>query len=136
MDVQQAKQELRQCSYLMLEIENIEELIKRKMQKLDIQSMQLSDMPRSGGTNRDKILGTIGNVEELEHIKAIAYHNEQIQEVELKISRMDKSQERTLLRMRYLQNMQFKEIAYKFNCTERAVHLLHSKSLESYSVVQ
>ena len=133
MDVRQAKQELKQCSYLMLEVENLEELIKRKMQKLDIQPAQYTDIPKSISNTKDKIASTISQVEELEELKDVIEHQDYIYNVQQKISIMELSQERTLLRMRYIQNMQFKQIAYKFNCTERSIHTLHSSALINYS---
>ena len=133
MDVKQAKQELRQCSYLMLEVENLEELIRRKRQKLDIQPAQYSDMPKSTQSNKDKICSTLAETEELEELKNVIEHQEYIYNVQQKISMMELSQERTLLRMRYIQNMQFKQIAYKFNYTERSIHTLHSSALINYS---
>ena len=139
MDVQQAKQELRQCSFLMLEIRNVEEIIdeviERKKARLDTQSMQLTDMPKASSCNFDKILGTMVSVEELELRKTIKGHNEKIMQVEFKINSIALSEERTILRMRYIQNIPFKKIGYKFSYSDRMIHLLHSRALKSYSML-
>lgn len=140
MDVKQAKAELRECLFLTLEIENvkeiIDEIIKRKMEKLGMQAMKLTDMPSGGGCNNDKILNTLQAVEELELEKRIRENNEKILLVRSKINSLELPEERLILRMKYLQNKTFEEIRKEINYSIRRTQWMHGQALKSYSLLE
>lgn len=48
------------------------------------------------------------------------------------INQIENVKEQVVLRYRYLLNNQWKEIAYKLECTERHVHKIHGKALLSF----
>jgi DNA-directed RNA polymerase specialized sigma subunit len=127
-----AKEELQNCRNAIIESEIIDEIIKRKMAKLDLQAMILSDMPASRSCNRDKILNTIASTEMLELLK----HRDIIDLTYEKIEKVTDSRCRIILKMRYIQCRSWVYIARKLNASESLVHKLHSRGLSLYENIQ
>ena len=83
------------------------------------------------GSAEDAIISCI---EQAEHINKKVEELCQIKtEICEAISCLEKPIHRTLLRMRYLGYMQWKEIAYEMNYSMRSVHYIHKKAVEDIS---
>lgn len=89
----------------------------------------LSDMPKgSGGNDRSKIIDSyLDMIAELE--KEIRYLREAKREVEFLISTIDDWGVERIMRLRYIQGMQWEEICVKVNYSWRQVHYLHADGL-------
>ncbi|WKY45993.1 DUF1492 domain-containing protein [Eubacteriaceae bacterium ES2] len=89
----------------------------------------ISDMPKgSGGNDRSKIIDSyLDMIAELE--KEIRYLREAKREVEFLISTIDDWGVERIMRLRYIQGMQWEEICVKVNYSWKWVHKLHNDGL-------
>ena len=127
------KNELNEYIETKREIEMIEDKIEfLKEKKTSIKSMVITDMPRYGNGENDKIGELLAKIEELLSIynkKQIRWIEQQIK-IEEAINKLDNSIDRNIMRLRYLEGMKWEKICVKVNYRWAQVHRHHKKILE------
>lgn len=123
------KEQLRQYQYIEREIKLLQADVCQVRDSL--QSAQiLSDMPK-GGNNADRIADTIAKIVDIEAI--IHYKIRQLielrGEIEATIDGLP-SDQRVLMRLRYIEGCSFEAIAVNLNYSWRHTHRLHGNALQ------
>ena len=127
------KNELNEYIEIKREIQKMEDKIEYiKEKKTSIKSMVITDMPRDGNGENDKIGELLAKIEELLSIynkKQISLIEQQIK-IEEAINKLDNSVDRNIMRLRYLEGMKWEKICVKVNYRWAQVHRHHKKILE------
>ena len=131
-----AKDYLRDIRRMDLEIKTLQEQIEMLRQDAEcVKSMQVSDMPK-GGKSRDMSDAVVDSAD-LQMICA-RYMSELTQkrkEAMDLIMQVDGSELRTILLMRYLQGLDWDDIADRTNYSLRTVFSLHGEALNEFGEI-
>lgn len=115
-----------------LEYDEALESLQRYRAKIESAKIPIiTDMPTAPPQAKDKLAGHIANIEKIEEIVNIrmARLQEMRISVENLIGRVEDSNERRLLTLRYLEGFTWIKIAYVMNYSWQHLHRLHSKVL-------
>lgn len=98
-------------------------------EQISIRSPKMDGMPRTGSTH-----GLEMQVALIEHVRARAEKERDramaiLDKVETMIDSLDDSDQRNVLRKRYIDGMEWSEVAIYANLSERAVYYIHGKAL-------
>lgn len=97
-----------------------------------IAAQVISDMPRTGHDNPDKIGNNIVHIEKLEKIleKNLKETLRIRIDIELIINQLEDSVHRRLMRLRYIRGLNFENISVIMNYSWRHTHRLHNEALD------
>lgn len=125
------KQELKSYNHLKKEIEQLQEQIKQlNLQIYMVSSTKITGAPGGSGSP-DKIADNIARLDEL-----MRYYMDKLQVVVMRQEQIEKEieqlpeQERVLMRYRYIEGLEWENIAVKMGYSWRNIHYIHSKALQ------
>lgn len=112
-----------------------EQITMLRQQAEGIKAMELSDMPK-GGISRD-MADMVAEVADLQmvcvqHVSDLIMKKQAVMD---KIMQIDGSELRTILLLRYLQCLEWDDIAAKMHYSVRTVFSLHGEALQAFSQV-
>lgn len=113
----------------LVQIKNRHDELREKL--ISPQAQVITDMPRGGGCNKNKILDGLSAIEELDtkmnqlQVKII----KDIMEVENLLSKLT-AEERKLIRMKYMEDRTWVDIALSVCVSERTAQRMHGNCLQ------
>ena len=131
-----AKEYLQQYKAIQREIDDLDHRMAQLRLKYAAPSaIDYSDMPRAHNTEHD-LSDYVAKMDEMTDYMIRKYTKLRAVEVNIymQVDRMEKQEERELLRYRYIDDMKWKEIAEKLNTSERNVHFIHGRALRHFEV--
>lgn len=113
------------------------EIIKEKLEYLcmtkdGVKSMVITDMPRGGSSEDDRLLEIMIEIEKLEEMynKKRLKLMKQLNEIENVIDSLEESIDRNIMRMRYIKNYTWERICVELNYSWNGIHKRHRKILD------
>ena len=113
------------------------EIIKEKLEYLcmtkgGVKSMVITDMPRGGRSEDDRLLEIMIEIEELEEMynKKRLKLMKQLNEIENVIDSLEEPIDRNIMRMRYIKNYTWERICVELNYSWNGIHKRHRKILD------
>lgn len=113
------------------------EIIKEKLEYLcmtkgGVKSMVITDMPRGGSSEDDRLLEIMIEIEKLEEMynKKRLKLMKQLNEIENVIDSLEEPIDRNIMRMRYIKNYTWERICVELNYSWNGIHKRHRKILD------
>lgn len=113
------------------------EIIKEKLEYLcmtkgGVKSMVITDMPRGGSSEDDRLLEIMIEIEKLEEMynKKRLKLMKQLNEIENIIDSLEEPIDRNIMRMRYIKNYTWERICVELNYSWNGIHKRHRKILD------
>lgn len=113
------------------------EIIKEKLEYLcmtkgGVKSMVITDMPRGGSSEDDRLLEIMIEIEKLEKMynKKRLKLMKQLNEIENVIDSLEEPIDRNIMRMRYIKNYTWERICVELNYSWNGIHKRHRKILD------
>ena len=127
------KEELKEYIETKREIEIIKEKLEYLcMTKGGVKSMVITDMPRGGSSEDDRLLEIMIEIEKLEEMynKKRLKLMKQLNEIENVIDSLEEPIDRNIMRMRYIKNYTWERICVELNYSWNGIHKRHRKILD------
>ena len=113
------------------------EIIEEKLEFLHttkggVKSMVITDMPRGGSSEDDRLLEIMIEIEKLEEMynKKRLKLMKQLNEIENVIDSLEEPIDRNIMRMRYIKNYTWERICVELNYSWNGIHKRHRKILD------
>ena len=127
------KEELKGYIETKREMEIIEEKLEfLHTSKGGVKSMVITDMPRGGSSEDDRLLEIMIEIEKLEEMynKKRLKLMKQLNEIENVIDSLEEPIDRNIMRMRYIKNYTWERICVELNYSWNGIHKRHRKILD------